>query len=110
MNKKKLLIIGAGLSGLYSAYLLQESYDVTVVEARNVIGGRVMNVGGHDLGPSWVWGHQKNILELVQSLNLELEEQYTKGNSLYDINDTVEGIRQLKGVMQTETNSVLKEY
>jgi len=84
MNKKKILIIGAGLSGLYTAYLLQESYDVTIVEARNVIGGRVMNVGGHDLGPSWVWGHQKSILALIHSLDLELEEQYTKGNSLYD--------------------------
>jgi len=31
MKKKKLVIIGAGLSGLYSAVLLQEQYDVTIV-------------------------------------------------------------------------------
>ncbi|MBT8343279.1 MAG: NAD(P)-binding protein, partial [Sulfurovum sp.] len=35
MKKKKLLIIGAGLSGLYSAVLLQDTYDVTIIEARD---------------------------------------------------------------------------
>jgi len=79
MNKEKLLIIGAGLSGLYTAYLLQEEYDIQILEARPVVGGRIMNVAGHDLGPSWVWGHQKNILSLISSLGLELTEQYTQG-------------------------------
>jgi len=84
MNKKKLLIIGAGISGLYSAYLLQDTYDVTLVEARARIGGRVMALGGHDLGPSWVWGHQRSISDLIAFLDLELIEQYHKGDSLYD--------------------------
>ncbi len=84
MNKKKLIIIGAGVSGLYAAILLQDSYDVSVLEARKITGGRVMNVGGHDLGPSWVWGHQKNILTLIETLGLSLMEQYTKGEALYD--------------------------
>ena len=70
MNKSKILIIGAGIIGLYSAYLLQDVYDITLIEARGKIGGRVMDVGRHDLGPSWVWKHQKNILELVDSLVL----------------------------------------
>ena len=34
MNKEKLLIIGAGLSGLYTACLLQEQYDIQILEAR----------------------------------------------------------------------------
>lgn len=84
MNKEKLLIIGAGISGLYTAYLLQDTYDVSIIEARDCAGGRVMNIAGHDLGPSWVWGHQKRILELISSLGLELMEQYTNGYSLYD--------------------------
>lgn len=84
MNKKKICIIGAGLSGLYLAIKLQESYDVTVLEARERTGGRVLNQGGHDMGPSWVWGHQKNILTLIESLGLILYEQYNKGDALYD--------------------------
>jgi monoamine oxidase len=51
MNKEKVLIIGAGISGLATAALLQEKYDVTLIEARETVGGRVMDVGGHDLGP-----------------------------------------------------------
>lgn len=91
MKKKKLLIIGAGLSGLYSAVLLQDSYDVTVVEARDRTGGRIMSLGGHDMGPSWVWSHQKNILELIRTLDLEIFEQYSKGFALYD---TPEGVQR----------------
>ena len=57
MKKKKLVIIGAGLSGLYSAVLLQDMYDVTIMEARNRTGGRIMGTDGHDMGPSWIWTH-----------------------------------------------------
>jgi len=90
MNKEKVLIIGAGLSGLYTALLLQDTYDVTVIEARERIGGRICNVDGHDMGPSWVWGHQKHILKLINSLGLELFEQHTQGLALYDAPDGVE--------------------
>jgi len=90
MKKKKLLIIGAGLSGLYSAVLLQDSYDVTVVEARDRTGGRIMGMNGHDMGPSWVWPHQKNILQLIKTLDLEIFSQYEEGFALYDAPDGVQ--------------------
>lgn len=90
MKKEKILIIGAGLSGLYAALLLEKDYDVIVLEARERIGGRVYSVDGHDMGPSWVWGHQKHILQLIDSLDLELFEQYTKGLALYDAPDGVQ--------------------
>ncbi|MCW8821086.1 MAG: FAD-dependent oxidoreductase [Sulfurovum sp.] len=90
MKKKKLLIIGAGLSGLYSAVLLQDTYEVSIIEARDRIGGRIMGIDGHDMGPSWVWAHQKNILQLIKTLGLELFSQYTEGLALYDAPDGVQ--------------------
>ena len=93
MKKKKLVIIGAGLSGLYSAVLLQDRYDVTIIEARDRTGGRIMGIGGHDMGPSWVWPHQKNILKLIETLDLELFSQYTEGLATYDAPDGVQHFR-----------------
>ncbi|MCA8993160.1 MAG: FAD-dependent oxidoreductase [Planctomycetaceae bacterium] len=43
-NGKRIVVIGAGFSGLACAFeLLQAGYDVTVVEARNRVGGRVFS-------------------------------------------------------------------
>lgn len=81
---EKLAVIGAGLCGLYTAYLLRERYAVTVFEARPRIGGRIHSVDGHDLGPSWIWPHQHRILSLAQHLKLELFAQYDKGAALYE--------------------------
>ena len=90
MKKEKVLIIGAGLSGLHSALLLQDRCDVIIVEARSRIGGRVHQIEDHDMGPSWVWGHQKNILRLVELLDLNRFDQYTDGLALYDAPQGVE--------------------
>jgi len=87
---KNIIIIGAGLSGLYAATLLQKHYNVTILEARDRIGGRVLTVNGFDMGPSWIWQHQKNILQLIQENNLELFAQYTQGDALYDTPGRVE--------------------
>ncbi len=81
---KNIVIIGAGLSGLYAATLLQKHYKVTVLEARERTGGRILSVEGFDMGPSWVWSHQHHILQLIQENNLQLFAQYTEGLALYD--------------------------
>jgi len=87
---KNIIIIGAGLSGIYAATLLQKNYNVTIIEARDRIGGRILTVDGFDIGPSWIWQHQKNILSLIQENNLEIFAQYTQGEALYDIPGKVE--------------------
>jgi monoamine oxidase len=47
---KRIVVIGAGFSGLAAAYeLVASGYDVTVVEARNRVGGRVISF--HDFVP-----------------------------------------------------------
>ncbi|EKV06984.1 Flavin containing amine oxidase, putative [Penicillium digitatum] len=58
-------IIGAGISGLRCAdILIQNGARVTILEARDRIGGRVhqSTVGDHtvDLGPNWIHGAGEN--------------------------------------------------
>jgi monoamine oxidase len=54
-QKAKIIVLGAGLSGLYSAFLLQElGYEVLVLEARDGVGGRTFTNNGVDLGGQWV--------------------------------------------------------
>jgi monoamine oxidase len=48
---QRAIVVGAGFSGLAAAYELRAAgYDVTVVEARNRVGGRVISF--HDLVPA----------------------------------------------------------
>ena len=84
MIKQELLIIGAGLSGLYTAYLLQDKYNITIIEARPRIGGRIVTINNNDLGPSWVWMHNTHVIKLIKELGLELYPQYESGLALYE--------------------------
>ena len=43
-NKKKIAIIGSGISGIVSAYLLKDFYDVTLIEASARLGGHTYSV------------------------------------------------------------------
>ncbi|KAF1815026.1 FAD/NAD(P)-binding domain-containing protein [Eremomyces bilateralis CBS 781.70] len=70
-RKPRVLIVGAGVSGLRCAdVLLASGVDVTIYEARNRIGGRLAQASlrGHtvDLGPNWIHGIKDNpIMQLI---------------------------------------------
>jgi len=65
-NRKRVVVVGAGVSGLGAArFLADRGHDVVVVEARDRIGGRVWTShawGGApvDLGASWIHGIDGN--------------------------------------------------
>jgi len=68
-------VIGAGVSGLTCATQLAPSHDVTVLEARNRLGGRVWSydLSGVtvDLGGSWIHGPVGNpIMSLVDQAGI----------------------------------------
>ena len=58
MEKKKVIVIGAGIAGLGTAgYLSKSGYDVTILEKNENVGGRAnifeSNGFRFDMGPSW---------------------------------------------------------
>jgi len=86
----KIIVIGAGLSGLVSATRLQEAgHDVVVLEARDRVGGRVLTIrdgfedGQYaDVGAMILYEGQPNILELCRRFELDLTPMVTFGAEL----------------------------
>lgn len=95
MNNKKVAIIGGGLSGLYTAYLLEKKgiTDYILLEARDVLGGRIRSVSmdstssidHFDLGPTWFWpDFQHQLDSVISELGLERFNQYDTGNMVVE--------------------------
>ncbi len=80
---KKVIVLGAGISGLTTAYLLhKDGYDVTVLEKNDTVGGSIETVIENgllfDLGPISAMETTALIAQLVEELNLT--EQFVYAN------------------------------
>lgn len=76
-TESDVIIIGAGLSGLYAAMLLEESgYTTTVIEGRDRIGGRLMTLDhlpGHpEAGGNSVLGGYGRVRDMCDRMGVDL--------------------------------------
>lgn len=107
----EVLIVGGGLSGLHTAYMLgQRGTRVVLAEARDRLGGRILSRewssadapslrSAFDLGPAWFWPHQRRIRALIDELGLagQVFAQADEGDALFEdargaVHRGVEGI------------------
>lgn len=82
-----IVVVGAGISGLSAAYLLQQQYEelkIAVLEARDRVGGRTQTLLRDelkyvDLGGSYVGPTQNRILRMAKHLGIETYKIYARG-------------------------------
>ncbi|MCV2510937.1 FAD-dependent oxidoreductase [Leclercia pneumoniae] len=88
--RSSVIIIGAGISGLYAATLLEKAgVDYVILEARDRTGGRVLSgevAGLHvDMGAAWFWPQiQPEFAQLIGQLGLTVIPQGRPGDMLYE--------------------------
>lgn len=83
-QEAKYIIVGAGLSGLCTAYTLMEQgeTDFLVLEGRQEAGGRIHTKEDVDLGATWFQDHHKYLNQLLQKLDIQKFEQFNKGQNV----------------------------
>jgi monoamine oxidase len=88
------VVVGAGLSGLTAARdLLAGGKTVKVLEARNRVGGKVLNAklkngGVTEVGAEFVGPTQDKVLEMIADLGLTTFRTYNEGKSILWRNGT----------------------
>lgn len=109
---KKIVIVGGGLSGLYSAYLLKNAgYEVSIIEAKNRIGGRILTHIDEEtkliseLGGEWIQESHFTVKSLCKELDIELKTFST-------IRDILTGDKFVESNLvkqSSETKEILKK-
>ncbi len=84
MKKKKIIIIGGGISGLAAAYIAgKNNWDVTVLEASSNVGGllNTFEIGGTKLEFFYhhFFTHDSELLWLLKDLNIDNKILFEKG-------------------------------
>lgn len=90
MSPSPVIIIGAGLSGLSTAYRLQQAnIPFLLLEARDRIGGRILTVRNEsgtpiEMGATWLGKKHTAINALLKELKIGITEQYLGQQAIYE--------------------------
>jgi len=104
----KYLIVGAGISGLYTAYAIHQKYrttDMMIIEKTNRIGGRIESVDFQedivDLGAGRIADNQTNMMKLIEIFHLENETMQSSMSK---------GYVKFKEILNTTINPAIINY
>ena len=86
---EKIIILGAGLSGLLTAYRLQnKGFDIEIIEARERVGGRIHTINTDtaqvEMGATWFNDVHVNFKNILSELELDYFEQFMQGTSYFE--------------------------
>jgi monoamine oxidase len=124
MENTKIVIVGAGLSGISAAAKLLENgfEDIVILEAENRIGGRIHSIdygtGKIDLGGQWIHGEENNsIFEMVKD-NFDLgttafeeyEENYSRSDGSTPDQDQCARLTELSEKILERSFSEMREF
>ena len=81
------VIVGAGASGLRIAGLLERTgINFVVLESRDRVGGRLLTVDpGIDLGATWFWQNEVDVLDVISEYDLMTFPQHVAGNMMFQV-------------------------
>lgn len=118
-NDYKVVVIGAGAAGLYSAWYLKErGFDVTILEASNKIGGRVQSYKGFadydiELGAEHIYGDNTEWFEILKASGHSFNELPTEDFYFFrqDPNDPLEpALKNLSAARQYSDFNTMEEF
>ncbi|HAS44420.1 MAG TPA: amine oxidase [Microscillaceae bacterium] len=90
MKKQPIIIIGAGLTGLATAWLLKkQGINALVLEARESVGGRIETITGAngtpiEMGATWFGGKHQFLVNLLKELQIAAFPQFQQGKGLFE--------------------------
>ena len=114
---KKVIIIGAGISGLVAGYdLTVAGYDVTILEARDRIGGRVLTIRSPFSNEHYVEGGAARIkprhdltIDYANHFNLTLDPFYATNGDYVDFSNGSRTIIDNTTYLNTSYGSTLRK-
>ncbi len=120
MEKEHLFIIGGGASGLMAANLLKDKMQVTIIEARNNLGGRMMTItDGKDIieaGAEFIHGNAPLTMSLLTAAGIKPVSTggsmmfSKKGQFLQPSNDKDRRQEMIKKALALAEDMTLREF